>query len=95
MGLGDEETSEEETTSKPCVGLCHVERKEDLPEDKELVKIKDSRKKGERCVGLCFIMRKRGMDVDLHLQKLQKERPCVGLCYLLKKKKDELKNIEE
>ena len=72
-----------------------MERKEDLPEDKELNKIKDSRKKGERCVGLCFIMRKRGMDVDLHLQKLQKERPCVGLCYLLKKKKDELKNIEE
>ena len=95
IGLGTLEATEEETTAKPCVGLCHVEKKEKMSEDKQHVKIKESRKQDGRCVGLCYIMRKNGMEIDQNLQKLRKERPCVGLCYLLKKKKEELLNMTE
>ena len=90
MGLVDEKTADVTTTAPPCIGLCHVEKKNNMPEDRDLKKIKESRRKDERCVGLCYIRRKNNMDPDHHLDKLRKRRPCVGLCYLLKKKKAEL-----
>ena len=95
MGLDEQKTAEAETTPKPCIGLCHVEKKKNLPKDKDLTRIKDSRKQGQRCVGLCYLRKKNGIASDPHLEKLQKRRPCVGLCYLLKKKMEELEEIDE
>ena len=94
MGLVDEKTEDVTSTAPPCIGLCHVEKKNNMPEDRDLKKIKESRRKGERCVGLCYIRRKNNMDSDPHLDKLRKRRPCVGLCYLLKKKREELEETE-
>ena len=95
MGLDEEKTADVESTPTPCIGLCHVEKVNNIPEDKDLTQIKESRKKGQRCVGLCYIRKKNGIASDPHLEKLRKRRPCVGLCYLLKKKMDELEEIEK
>merc|ERR1712215_497902 len=96
MGLSEEvEEPEVLTTSKPCVGLCHLQKKNNLPEDKNLTQIKEARQKGQRCVGLCYIRRKQGKGADPDLEKLQKNRPCVGLCFLVKKKQEELAKLEE
>jgi len=69
----------------PCVGLCHVERVQEMERDNNLRSLKKASKK---CVGLCYILRKKGQMIDPGLKELQERRPCVGLCFLLKKKMD-------
>ena len=51
----DEEESSEVSSIAPCVGLCHVERVQELEKDKELKTLREQ--KNKRCVGLCYLLR--------------------------------------
>ena len=64
LGLENDEESDEHVDSEPsqpevssiapCVGLCHVERVQELEKDDTL---KQLEKEPNECVGLCFIYR--------------------------------------
>ena len=52
----NEPTQPEVSSIAPCVGLCHVERVQELEKDTNL---KQLEKEPNECVGLCFIYRYR------------------------------------
>ena len=64
LGLENEDSDEQAQDTKPsqpevssiapCVGLCHVERVQELEQDSNL---KQLEKEPNECVGLCFIYR--------------------------------------
>ena len=52
---GEKETTKTEvSTNAPCVGLCHVERVQEMEKDDNLKQLKKEKKE---CVGLCYILR--------------------------------------
>ena len=51
----DADESSEVSSIAPCVGLCHVERVQELEKDKELKNLREER--NQRCVGLCYLLR--------------------------------------
>ena len=87
-------TAEAETTPQPCIGLCHEEKKKNLPEDNDLTKIKDSRKKGQRCVGLCYLRKKNGIASDPHLEKLHKGDHVLGFVIFWRRRWKILKKLK-
>merc|ERR1712117_377396 len=80
MGLENDSSEEKEkkkpeiSSVAPCVGLCHVERVQEMEKDNQLKTLKKQQKK---CVGLCFLLRRQGLKMDPNLESLQRRRPCV------------------
>lgn len=45
------------TTTKPCVGLCHLRRMQKVEADASLQRLQDQRQQNKVCVGVCYLAR--------------------------------------
>merc|ERR1719278_2407279 len=45
------------TTTKPCVGLCHLRKMQKVAADSSLQRLQDQRQQNKVCVGVCFLAR--------------------------------------